>query len=286
MGSKAVLLDSPDDDLMATVELLHYVSMRDLLHTIILEKPLCDSSIAIKLFGINPLFVQTKQELPSIMEQLSASGTLFIKNIHHLDLETQQYLVEYLKSGLFRIYKSDQKLPSNVHIICSSNQNLAHCVQQGTFLKTLYELLYQTKLTVPSLITLPEQEIHALAEGFSQQVTRHNTFEELLVLSEKEKQRLVQARPTSLATLKQRVQHLLVQKSKKHNIHEEITFNPAYEVIDPDLAQAKCLGRHALKDRHLMHLLWTKFKNQSDIAKFLNVDRSSVWRRCKEYGLE
>jgi DNA-binding MarR family transcriptional regulator len=77
-----------------------------------------------------------------------------------------------------------------------------------------------------------------------------------------------------------------VQKSKRHNLSEETTFNPAYEITDPDLAQAKCLGRHALKDRRIMVLLWEKFKSQSDIAKFLNVDRSSVWRRCREYGLE
>jgi transcriptional regulator with PAS, ATPase and Fis domain len=82
------------------------------------------------------------------------------------------------------------------------------------------------------------------------------------------------------------VQQLLIHKSKKHHVYEETAFNPAYEVSDPELTQAKCLGRHALKDRRIMGLLWNKLKNQSDIAKFLNVDRSSVWRRCKEYGLD
>jgi transcriptional regulator of aromatic amino acid metabolism len=287
MGSKAVLLDSTDEDLMPTVELLHHVSMRDLLHTIVLEKASLDSSIAMKIFGINPLFQDnTKEQTPSIMEQLHAGGTLFIKNIHFLDMETQQYLAEYIKYGLCRVYKSDLKFPSNAHIICSSSQNLAQRVQQGTFSRSLYESLQQTKLTVPSLITLPEKELHALTEGFSEQVMHYDTFEHVLALSEKEKQRLTRVRPASLNTLKQRVQHLLVQKSKKHNIYDESTFNPAYEVSDPDLTQAKCLGRQALKDRQVMALLWEKFKNQSDIAKFLNVDRSSVWRRCKEYGLD
>jgi transcriptional regulator with PAS, ATPase and Fis domain len=287
MNSKAVLLDSTDDDLMPLVELLHHISLRDQLHTITLEKPCTDSSIAIKLFGINPLFNDGKKEQQSsIMEQLSSGGTLFIKNIHYLDLETQNYLAEFVKCGVFRMYKSDHKCASNAHIICSSDQNLAQRVQQGTFSRPLYEALYQTQLIMPSLITLPEKELFALAEGFSEQAMHYDTFEDILALSDKEKQRLTRSRPTSLITLKQRVQQLLIHKSKKHHVYEETAFNPAYEVSDPDLTQAKCLGRHALKDRRIMGLLWNKLKNQSDIAKFLNVDRSSVWRRCKEYGLE
>jgi transcriptional regulator of acetoin/glycerol metabolism len=287
MNSKAVLLDSTDDDLMPLVELLHHISLRDVLHTITLEKPCTDSSIAIKIFGINPLFNDGKKEQQSsIMEQLSAGGTLFIKNIHYLDLETQNYLAEFVKCGVFRMYKSDHKCTSNAHIICSSDQNLAQRVQQGAFSRSLYEALYQTQLIMPSLITLPEKELFALAEGFSEQAMHYDTFEDILALSDKEKQRLTRSRPTSLITLKQRVQQLLIHKSKKHHVYEETAFNPAYEVSDPELTQAKCLGRHALKDRRIMGLLWNKLKNQSDIAKFLNVDRSSVWRRCKEYGLD
>ena len=42
---------------------------------------------------------------------------------------------------------------------------------------------------------------------------------------------------------------------------------------------------NALKDPKIMVMLWNKFKNQNKIANILGVNRSSVNRRCKEYGL-
>ena len=45
------------------------------------------------------------------------------------------------------------------------------------------------------------------------------------------------------------------------------------------------LGKSALKDKQIMTYLWNKFKNQTKIAKLLNVNRSSVNRRCKEFNL-
>jgi len=47
------------------------------------------------------------------------------------------------------------------------------------------------------------------------------------------------------------------------------------------------LGKQALKNQHIIAMLWKKFdKNQSEIATFLGVNRSSVHRRLKKYGLE
>ena len=94
------------------------------------------------------------------------------------------------------------------------------------------------------------------------------------------------SRPTSLHELKNKVQHLLIAKSKKNNIYNETEFDPAYEVSDPDLIEASRLGKQALKDRKVFTMLWRKFENQSKIATFLGVNRSSVNRRCKDYNLE
>ena len=48
----------------------------------------------------------------------------------------------------------------------------------------------------------------------------------------------------------------------------------------------ECEGiKHALKDKYLMNLLWNKFKNQRKIATMLNVNRSSVNRRFKQFKI-
>lgn len=282
---KALLLEMQEEDLIPTVEILHHLSMRETLHILHLKAPEQRNETAIKLFGINPIYgVQQEQ---SLLEKLNNVGTLFIQNIHLLDPETQQHLVEFLKYGFFHIFKSDHRVTSNVRIICSSSQNLQMLAQEGRFSRALCNELKQTTLIMPSLLTLSDQELDGLVEGFAEQVTKTQDFKNLLQFTDKEKSKIFSNRPVSLQEFKQKIQNILLLKSKKNNILHETQFDPAYHVSDPDLVEAARLGKKALKDPRLLTLLWEKFdKNQNRIAIFLGVNRSSVNRRCKKYNLE
>lgn len=284
LSKKAIVLNMPEEDLRPTVEILHHIGLRDQLHILSLKGPSAANENAIKLFGINPIFGMTPEK--SLLEKLDNTGTLFIENIHFLEMEAQEYLAEYLKYGVYNVFKSDQKHTSNVRIICSTHENLSERVAAETFSQALFNELKQTTIAMPSLLSLSEQELHELADGFSQTVLHDQPFASLLELTEKEKDKLAHMRPVSLTELKNRVQQLLVIKSKKNNIETETQFDPAFEITSPDLIQAARLGKHALKDRKIMTMLWDKFKNQNKIAAFLGVNRSSVNRRCKEFNLE
>ncbi len=285
LSKKAVLLDIPDEDVLPTVELLHHISLRKNLHILDLQNQSKNFDIATKLFGINPIFGLPKSNEQPLLAKLSDTGTLFIKNIHFLDLETQKALAEFIRYGFYRIFKSEQKEPSNARIIASTNQDLELLVQEGKFSQALFNELHNTQLTMPSLLALPENELEMLADEFTEQAIQTKTFKNLLSLSPKEKNKLITMRPTSLQELKKQIQQILLQKSKENNVYEETTFDPAYEVSDPELVTCARLGKHALKDRKIMTMLWNKFKNQNKIATFLSVNRSSVNRRCKEYNL-
>lgn len=284
LSKKATLLDMHEEDLIPTAALLHHISLRETLHTIKLTSYNNSNDIATKLFGINPIF-GTHSDEKSLFERLDTTGTIFIQNIHFLDLETQQYLAEYLMYGMYRIFKSDQKKTSNVRIICSSNKNLRTLIQEGTFSQDLFNHLKKHTVRMPSLLTLPEHEIHQLAEGYTEQAITTNDFKNLLELTQKEKHKLVLQKPVSLHELKGKVYQLLINKSKTNHIYNETHFDPAYEITDPELIKAARLGKHALRDEKIMTLLWNKFQSQSKIASFLGVNRSSVNRRCQKYNL-
>ena len=285
LSKKALLLEMAPDDLMPTVELLHHISMRNSLHVLTLQGQGKNHDIAIKLFGINPIFGINPENTKPLLEKLDGDGTLFIKNIEFMDLETQEYLAEFIKYGYYRIFKSNQKMASTVRIICSTNQNLTAMVQEGSFSQALLNELKKTSLSMPSLLTLPESELTELAQGLAEQAIKSDDFKNLLDLNQKDKTKIIQSKPASLQELKNRVQQLLAQKSKENKIEQDIHFDPAYDISDPDLIQAARLGKHALRDQRMMVLLWNKFKNQNKIAAFLGVNRSSVNRRCKEYNL-
>jgi len=284
LSKKALLIEAPEDDLASLVDLVHHVSMRETLHILSLQGQENRFETAIKLFGVNPLF-SIKSAPEPLLKKLQSSSTLFIKNVQFLSLETQEYLAEYIRTGFYRAFKSDQKMTSSVRIITSTNHNLNLGVQEETFSPALLNALKKPTLNMPSLITLAEQEFNELIDGFAQQAIKTEIFKNMLELTDKEKNRLAINRPASLHELKIKVHQILMQKSKKHHISHEASFDPAYEISDPDLFEAVRLGKHALRDQKIMGLLWHKFKSQNKIATFLGVNRSSVNRRCKEYNL-
>lgn len=292
LSKKASLLEFPDDDLQHAVEMLHHISGREKLHTISLTHKEKNYEMAHKLFGHTHNFFMplssnaSEHNFVPLLKKLDETGTLYIHNVDLLDIETQEHLADYIQSGSFRVFKNDQKIFSNVRIICSTNQNVQLLLQDSAFSKSLYQALHKTVLVFPSFTTLQDYELHELIDGFTEQALKTQAFKNVLELTDKEKARLLIKRPTSLHDLKNKVQQALILKSKKNYIYQETQFDPAYSVSDPELVEAARLGKHALRDPKLMALLWNKFKNQNQIASFLGVNRSSVNRRCKDYNLQ
>ena len=139
---------------------------------------------------------------------------------------------------------------------------------------------------MPSLQTLPEEELTDLADEYTKQAIKTQELKNLLKLTDKEKTSFALSRPASLHDLKNKIQELLTHKSKKNNLYQETKIHSSYEINDPQLIEAARLGKKALKDPDVMKLLWKKFQNQNKIATFLGVNRSSVNRRCKVYQLQ
>jgi len=285
LSKKAILLDVPEKDLMPTVEILHHISLREKLYVINLQKPTANFDLAIKLFGINPIFAKDDPIHP-ILEQLNHSGTLFIKNVHFINLETQHLIANFIRYGVYRQFKGDNTTSSNVRIICSSNINLKSLVQEGLFSKTLFNELNKTTISMPPLTSLPEQELYSLTTGFTEQTIKTKEFKHIFELTEMEKRKIFNSRPASLQELKTQIQRHLEKKSKEHNMYKETTFYTSQTPCDPEIIEAARLGKKALRDPDTMAMLWKRFKNQNKIAILLGVNRSSVNRRCKDYHLQ
>jgi len=283
LSKKAVLLNLPEEDILPTVELLHHISLRDHLETIDISSSEKNLEIAIRIFGINPLF--SAREASGLIDKNDINGTIFIKNIHLLSIQTQELLAHFLNTGIFTQLKSDRKKSSSVRIICSSNQNLSHLCQTGVFSQKLYHELIKTSATLPSLLTLAPNELSDLTAGFIQHIISEKNPAHGVDLSQKEREKLLSDRPISLQEYKDRVYHMLINKAKKKQIKQEDVIDAAYSISTPDMYNVAKLGKNALKDQQIMTYLWNKFKNQTKIAKLLNVNRSSVNRRCKEFSL-
>lgn len=283
LSKKALLLDLAQEDQLAMAEIIHHISLRETLHIITLTTHEKNNETGFKLFGLSQVLGGTN-ELP-LLEKLHNTGTLFIQNVHFLQPDTQLYLAECIKYGMYRRFRSEQKNSINVRIICSTNLDIATLVQEGKFSSELFGELKQATLAFPPLAQLPEHELTELTHALTEQAIKAQPFKSLLELTDHETNRIINMHPLSLHELKAKIEQFLVHKSKKNNIYHESNFDPGFNVSDPELVHAARLGKKALKDPKIMALLWQKFGNQNQIAQFLGVNRSSVNRRCKVYKL-
>ncbi len=280
---KPLLLCMADKDLMDTVELLHHLSLRETLSVLTPETTKDASNIGFTIFGVNPLFGNSFQR--PLLETLNGNGTIFIKNIHKLDIPTQQRLAYYFKYGVYQPYKSDQKLRSETRIICSSPLCIRTLVKENKFLPELYEEIKDNTLEIPTLLGMNDDELSNLADEYAAQSVETQELHNLLSLNDKDKLRLLHKKAVSLKEFKHHIKSMLDAKSRKHHI-EQIPQNTLVDSsLDPLLIQAARLGKRALRDSAMMEYLWNKFKNQNKIATFLGVNRSSINRRCKEFNL-
>ena len=284
LTKKAILLNMPESDLLPTVEIFHHISFRQHLHILEIQSTTKSVDTSVKLFGMNT-HLMGKASLDRPLLQKLDDGTLFIKNIHLLDKDNQNKLAHFIKYNIYTALHSVKNYTSNTRIICSTNQDLAALVQENRFSQLLYDELQQATATLPSLLSLPEEELIQLTDKLTDQTIRTKEFHSLLELTDKEKQKILKSKPVSITELQQKIKNILTLKSKENQISYETITEQQYETSDPQLIHAAQLGKHALRDQQIMSLLWNKFKNQNKIATFLGVNRSSVSRRCKIYKL-
>ncbi len=285
LSTKTVLLDVPPADLMDTVELLHHMSLRHTLYTLVLEGPSTDTDPALRLFGFNQLLDDRATYEEPILKKLDGNGTLFIKNINFLCRDAQDHLTELLRYGCFTTYRGTQRTFCDVRVICSSSQPLEALIRENRFSADLFKELQTTKLIFPSLATLTEQELGLLAQGFAHMAVADKTFEKILELSARDCKNIINLRPTSLQELRRYVQNIIIQKARGSNIGPEAIVDQAHSTNEPELVAIARIGKRALRDGKLMAFLWNKYRNQNKIATLLGVNRSSVSRRCKDYNL-
>ncbi|MBN1549592.1 sigma 54-interacting transcriptional regulator [Candidatus Babeliales bacterium] len=243
-----------------------------------------EASIAEELFGLDPVVTVGKPRM-ALLERAGSDGTIIIHDVHKLSMTLQNQLAEYLKYGWYRLYKSEQKRIGLAQIVVASDKDIEKLVLSGYFSKTLYEELKGAQVYIPDPLSLEHAVLSSIMDAYIQQEAHALPYKRSVVLNEAEKIRFIAEKPIGFVQLRKTVQEYIHAKSRKRTGLFEVAFDNASMPDKEQLQAAARLGKQALKNQHVMQLLWDTFKNQNKIAEFIGVNRSSVSRRCKVYQL-
>lgn len=275
---RPILLLGEQDDVQRLAALAHHSASRTVFHEFSLKQSEQDREFAIQLFG-TPGF--GSEPVEGVLSTVHASGTILIEHVERLSLETQALLADFFTTGLYASFFSKQRMSSNATVICSSQVDLKQLVEQEKFSAALFEELSHTVVEVPCLATLPKEQLEELIHNLSQQMLGESPDGVTQTLSEESVEQLLAQLPKSICALRQQVQALVEAQFPQQLPLVETGLDD----VDALVSQARLQGRALLKNKKLFSALVAALKSYVRVAEILDVDRTTVYRTCKKYGI-
>jgi transcriptional regulator with GAF, ATPase, and Fis domain len=219
-------------------------------------------------------------------------GTLMLDEIGEMSLEAQAKFLRILEGKPFVRLGSNQPITVDVRVIAATNRDLEQAVGQGQFRSDLYFRLRVIELKVPPLRQRPE-DIPVLAEHFLDRLSATDRL---------------QRRDLSAAALTAMQQYHWPGNIRelKNSIERALVLAVGDQIEPEDLALsnlmlAPCAGEESglgvagqpfrpqpleqLERDHIVATLQATGGQKSRAAKILGIERSTLDRKLKRYGL-
>jgi len=242
--------------------------------------------LANELFGHEKGAFSGASALKRGLVEVAGEGTLFLDEIGEMSLPMQVRLLRVLQERLFFRVGGTQEIPVSARILAATNKNLKTDVERGLFRADLYYRLNVITLRVPPL-SERRQDIPLLAGFF---ISKHvPSLSKTLKGLSPDALRLLMAYdyPGNVRELENIVQRACVMARgeliEPADLPQDLrTLVPAsLSSEQPDLISLDDLER-----RHIIAVLAHCDGNKTRAAEILGIDRVSLWRKLKRYGVE
>ncbi|MCM3077648.1 sigma-54 interaction domain-containing protein [Brevibacillus invocatus] len=252
-----------------------------------------ESLLESELFGYEEgAFTGAKKGGKPGLFELAHGGTLFLDEIGEMPLRIQVHLLRVLQERRVRRVGGERVIPVDVRIIVATNRNLEREIEKGQFRSDLYYRINMLKLEVPSLRERLD-DIPALIDSMIQEMNEQH--EQKIVTLDTEIYLLFQQHhwPGNVRELRNVVERMVLL-SRDGMVHVEDvawlfqgkkrisrTDDEYYGSLIPRFTEE--MNQEASKIRDALE----KAKhNRTVAAKALGMDRTTLWRKMKQYQIE
>jgi propionate catabolism operon transcriptional regulator len=225
-----------------------------------------------------------KDGKPGLFE-LAHGGTLFLDEIGEIPLRIQALLLRVLQERTIRRVGGERIIPVDVRIITATNRNLEEEVEKKQFRSDLYYRLNVLALELPPLRERLA-DIPKLVESFLNEF--NDKRKNKIVNVEKELIGLFQKYdwPGNIRELRNTIERMVVLEESDSLrlqgakfLSEKIRKRKSLEESTNSLSIKN-------KEKELIQTTLEKFENNKKLAaQSLGIDRSTLWRKIKEYNL-
>lgn len=218
--------------------------------------------------------------------EVASGGTVFLDEIAEMSLSMQAKLLRVLQDRTFFRVGGTTEIPVDIRILAATNKDLKKEAERGTFRQDLYYRLNVITLEVPSLSDRKD-DIPLLSQHFLEKFSR------------------LQGKP--VGKINPEVMDILLNYAFPGNVREleniieravTLALGSTVEVqhLPADLREQRFdIQRRprsallTLEENEKEYIDWVLTQvngNKTKAAELLGIDRVSLWRKLKRYGME
>jgi DNA-binding NtrC family response regulator len=217
--------------------------------------------------------------------EMAEGSTVFFDEIGELSLSMQVKLLRVLQERtLLRVGGTDE-IQIDIRVLAATNKDLKREAEEGAFRTDLYYRLDVLTINVPSLSERKE-DIPLLANHFLAKYTRPERVVPRLSLEAA--QRLMSYEyPGNIRELENIIQRILIHCEGEIVEPQHLVADLGHTnavVVRGNKHDWQTLSEH--EKQYILEILDEVEGNKSSAAKILGIDRVSLWRKIKRYGLE
>ncbi|MDF2499594.1 MAG: sigma-54 dependent transcriptional regulator [Anaerosporomusa subterranea] len=227
----------------------------------------------------------TKKGKPGLFE-MAHRGTIFLDEISEMDKYGQSRLLRVLQEKQIMRLGDDKNIPVDVRIIAATNRNLSALINEGQFRQDLFYRLKVLTLKLPPLRSRAG-DIKLLSQYF---VRRYNQQHgKRLEFTADAYEYLTQyAWPGNIRELMYFIERLIVIANEKIATPEVIKkyWEDRDDEISPALpAKAAIISPLNSEKERILATLAECRQNKTRAAELLGMDRTTLYRKLKNYGI-
>jgi two-component system response regulator HydG len=211
--------------------------------------------------------------------EMAHGGSLFLDEVGDIPLKMQVDLLRVLEERRFQRVGGDHYLESDFRLICATHRDLPELVRQGDFRQDFYYRINVIGIHIPPLRERPE-DIGLLAVHFLRQFAAETGKPARDLGPEALNLLASYSWPGNVRELKNVMERSIVIGRGQQVMAGELTF-----LSSPQAEEQGALTLADLEKRHIARILEANQGNMTQSARILGIDRSTLARKVKRYGL-
>lgn len=242
-----------------------------------------------EFFGhIKGAFTDARSNHPGIFEQADG-GTVFLDEIGDLPMELQPKLLRAIQERTVRPLGATRETSFDARIIAATHMDLDRAVKEGQFRE---DLLYRIRVIELNAPPLRERgnDILALAQSFLSRFSEKADKAVAGVSPEAARRLLDYAWPGNVRELENCMERAVALASHDHilieDLPERIQRQKARRSNPSSPAPKGFAPLHEVEKRYILEVLDAYEGNKRQAAIALGLDRKTLWRKLKAYGMK